>query len=159
MNLISFFKIICQCVMVALQCLLFKGWKLRTWLLLQWKMNWEKNSTGQGGEMLWPPVHHLGCPGSPEWGCLQHRGRNFISGNLERFCSNFSRNCQVVWFSSCSAVHINNTDLLSLYFPFSSSFFPCKYKAQSPFVSPERVGAPFQQLFRCEAVQHSKFQL
>lgn len=67
--------------------------------------------------------------------------------------------CQVVWFSSCSAVHINNTDLLSLSFPFPSSFFLCKYKPQSPFVSPERVGAPFQQLFRCEAVQHSKIQL
>lgn len=160
MNLILSFKIICPCIMVALQCLLFKGWKLRTWLLLQWKMSSERNSTRQGEEMLWPPVLHQGVQGhqsegvcSREWGTSsQETLRDFaaISAGIA---------CQVVWFSSCSPVHINNTDLLSLCFPFSSSFFPCKYKPPSPFVSPERAGAPFQQLFRCEAVQHSKFQL
>lgn len=67
--------------------------------------------------------------------------------------------CKAVWFSSCYVVHINNTDLLSLSFPFSTSFFPHEYKPQPLFVSPERLGDPFQQLFRCEVAQHSKVQL
>ncbi|KAM6200412.1 uncharacterized protein WM294_005891 isoform 1-T1 [Sarcoramphus papa] len=57
-----------------------------------WKMNPEKNSAREGAEILRPPVLHQGGAGSWERWCLQQRVTNVISENLERFCSNSSRN-------------------------------------------------------------------